>query len=172
MGAELAGMFTEGGVYGAYVPVVLAGQDIEIEEIESEETSEECETQFGGVPYYRYDYYRCDNDKPLPSCFTAEDVLSESSSDSQSPQLCQSPSIKTDNGAEWMEAARLECTSLNDITTLELRMPTVDRVVINYTDDELHVFQNTLGRLQYILKSKNLASASNCDDDTSWTLDT
>eukprot|EP00961_Rhodomonas_salina_P069020 926732-Rhodomonas_salina.1 len=135
MGAELAGMFTEGGVSGAYV--VLAGQDIKIEEIESEETSEECETQFGGVQCYSYDYYSCDNDKPLPSCFTAEDALSESSSDSQPPQLCPSPSIRTDNGAEWTEAARLELTSLNDITTLERRMPTVDGVVINYTDDEL-----------------------------------
>eukprot|EP00961_Rhodomonas_salina_P275441 3721328-Rhodomonas_salina.1 len=46
MGEELAGMFTEGGVYGAYM--VLAARDIKIEEIESEETSEECETQFGG----------------------------------------------------------------------------------------------------------------------------
>eukprot|EP00961_Rhodomonas_salina_P213855 2888176-Rhodomonas_salina.1 len=95
MGAGLAGMFTEEGVYGAYV--VLAGRDIKIEEIESEETSEECEMQFGGVPYYCYDYYRCDNDKQLLSCFTAEDVLSESSSDSQPPQLCPSPSIRTDN---------------------------------------------------------------------------
>eukprot|EP00961_Rhodomonas_salina_P212975 2876254-Rhodomonas_salina.1 len=117
-------MFTEGGVYGAYV--VLAGRDIEIKEIESEETSEECETQFGGAPYYRYDYYCCDNDKPMQLCLTAEDALSESSSDCQPPQLCQSPSIRMDNGAEWTEAARLELASLNDITTLELRMPMVD----------------------------------------------
>eukprot|EP00961_Rhodomonas_salina_P263579 3562290-Rhodomonas_salina.1 len=157
MGAELAGMFTEGGVYGALV--ALTGLDIKIEEIESGETSED------------YDYYRCDNGKPLPVCFTAEEVLSESSSDSQPPQLCPSPSIRTDNSAEWMEATRLECTSLNKFTTLELRMPTVDGVVINYTDDELHVFQNTLGRLQYILKPKNLASASKGDDYASWTSD-
>eukprot|EP00961_Rhodomonas_salina_P079934 1074455-Rhodomonas_salina.1 len=70
-----------------------------------------------------------------------------------------------------MEAARLERASLNDITTLELRMPTVDGAAINYTDDELSVFRNTLGRLQYILKSKNRASASNSDDDSSWTSD-
>eukprot|EP00961_Rhodomonas_salina_P045165 606715-Rhodomonas_salina.1 len=149
MGAELAGMFTEGGVYGAYV--VLAGRDIKIEEIESEET--------------------CDHDKPQPSFVTAEDVLSESSSDSQPPQLCQSPSIRTDNCAEWTEAARLELASLDDIMTLELRMPSVDGVVINYTDDELRVFRNTLGRLQYVLTSKARTSACNSDDDASGTSD-